>query len=249
MVDVSALLLAVEDFIPVILSAVALTVLARLCFEAEPAVGRPAAAAAVLIPIGGLTKPVYKTILAVTDGARDVAVLDDVLFWLLAPGFLLLTAAVRWARRVDGGGTGALGRAVPALGIIVVAIAALLAVIGSEAWFYLLLGVATAGNVLAVIELVRWARARGDTAGAWFYSASVAIVFGLAWAAASLDQTIAVQWGEQLASTASQAMFLAATLRLAAAVRSEAPQSDERRRRRRPFEPVSSSRLPGQPRR
>ena len=79
----------------------------------------------------------------------------------------------------------------------------------------LLLGVATLGNVAAVTVLIRWGRTNGDSLAVGFYASSLLIVFGLAWAAASLEQTIQTQWGEQLMSTASQGLFLAATVRLA----------------------------------
>jgi hypothetical protein len=220
-IDVPVLLLAIEDYAPVVLSALALAALARTSRDIDPAVGSAVTAAAVLIPVGGLSKPTYKTILALSGGAWDVVVLDDLLFWFLAPGFILLTVGIAAARRVDSGLTSGDARWLVRAAIAVMVTAGVLAVSGSDAWFFLLLTVATVANVLAVIELVRWTIACATPTAAWLYLLSLAIVFGLAGAAAALDQAIAVQWGEQLASTASQVLFLVASLNLVRVVRTE----------------------------
>ena len=65
--------------------------------------------------------------------------------------------------------------------------------------------------------LVRWSTARDDRVAATLFVVNVVIVLGLAWSAAALPQTIPVQWGEQLASTAAQGAFLYGAVRLARA--------------------------------
>jgi hypothetical protein len=90
--------------------------------------------------------------------------------------------------------------------------------LGSDGWFVVLLLTATFTNVAAVVVLVRWASAYRDVLTASLFAASLVIVFGLAWAAASLEQTITVQWGEQLFSTASQGLLLLGSLRLSGLV-------------------------------
>jgi hypothetical protein len=206
--------LALEDFVPVVLSAIALWVLARTSMELDRRCGGYVGAGLLLIAGGGLTKPVYKLLVAVSDGSVDVAALDDLLFWFLAPGFLLLTAGLRGAARTDGGGEPEVGRAALWAAGGVVLLAAVLVAFGSDSWFWVLLVVVTVGNVAAVVVLARWARARGDRVAVALFVTSLLLALGLAWAAASLEQTIPAQWGEQLLSTASQALLLWGSLRL-----------------------------------
>ena len=185
MVDVGLLLLALEDFLPVVLSGLSLWVLGTLGLGLDRRSGSYILASMVLIAGGGLTKPIYKTLLALSGGSVDVRILDEMLFWFLAPGFVLLTGGVRGSARADGGQAAEIGRAGAVVAAGVVVVAGLVAVGGSVAWFLVLLGVATFGNLLAVIELIRWARARNEPVAAVLFGASLAIVFGLAWAAAS----------------------------------------------------------------
>lgn len=214
--------LAAEDFVPVILSAVGFSVLARLSAASDDVAGRLVWAGTWLVVLGGVTKPVYKTMLALSGATIDVAVLDDVLFWLLAPGFLLAAAGLRRARRVDAGRSPVIVGWVVVVAVATVAAAAVLATIAEgRAWFLLLLAVSTVANLWVIAVLVGWSRARGDRTAAVMFLANITIVLGLAWAAASLPQTIPVQWGEQLASTAAQGAFLYGAVRLAGATATE----------------------------
>lgn len=216
--DTGLLLLAIEDFLPVILSGAALFVLARVCGRLDLVAGRYVATSLVLLVVGGLSKPIYKTILAVSDGTIDLVVLDDLLFWFLAPGFILLTAGLRSASRVDRRATPRIERGWPVAAAGVVLVAGMLLAAGSDGWFVVLLLTATLANVTTVVVLVRWASAYRDVVTALVFASSLVIVFGLAWAAASLEQTITIQWGEQLLSTASQGLFLWGSFRLSGLV-------------------------------
>jgi hypothetical protein len=218
-VDVDLLALAAEDFLPVILSAVGFVVLARLSAGIDGWAGRLVWWGGWLIVLGGLTKPIYKSLLAASGGAVDVLVLDDVLFWMLAPGFVLAAAGLRAAARLDSGRPVARLTWAPSLAIATVLGALVLGwTTDGEVWFLLLLGVSTVGNLWAVAVLVGWSLARGEQTAAAMFVLNVTIVFGLAWAAASLPQTIPVQWVEQLASTAAQGLFLYGAVRLARVV-------------------------------
>ena len=216
--DTSLLLLALEDFLPAVLAGTALFVLARVCKRLNSTAGKYVTASLVLLVLGGLSKPIYKTLLALSDGAVDLAVLDDLLFWFLAPGFILLTAGLRTALRVDRGARVRIERGWLAVAVGVVLLAGVLLAAGSGAWFVVLLATATLANVAAVVVLVRWAIVYRDVFTAVVFASALAIVFGLAWAAASLEQTTAIQWGEQLFSTASQGLLLWGSLRLSGLV-------------------------------
>ena len=212
--DSGLLLLAIEDFLPVVLSGFALAVLARVCGRLDVTAGRYVAASLVLLVVGGLSKPIYKTVLALSDGSVDLVVLDDLLFWFLAPGFIMLMGGLRAALRVDRGSTPRIERRWPVAAAGVTVAAGTLVIGGSDAWFVVLLLTATLANVSVVVVLVRWVLAYRDALAAVLFASTLVIVFGLAWAAASLEQTIMIQWGEQLFSTASQGLFLWGSLRL-----------------------------------
>jgi hypothetical protein len=93
--------------------------------------------------------------------------------------------------------------------------AGLAATVEGRAWFFWLLAVATIGNAWVVVVLVRWARRRDDRRAAVLFALNIAIVLGLAGAAAALPQTIPTQWAEQTASAIAQALFWWGAVRLA----------------------------------
>jgi hypothetical protein len=218
MIDLPVLWLALEDFVPVVFSALGLWALTRTARSLDDRAGTFSAVALGLIAMGGFTKPIYKLILALSGGDVDITWLDEVLFWCLGPGFVFLASGLRRARLSDRKGSPVGGRWTPLIAGVVVVVAAIVGAQGSEAWFFVLLLVATVGNVWAVGELVPWSRARDEQAAARLFIGSIVVVFVLAGAAAALEQTIANQWIEQLVSTAGQAMFMTASFRLSAAV-------------------------------
>ncbi len=149
--------------------------------------------------------------------------LDELLFWFLAPGFVFLASGLADGSRVDRGVAtkSPTPWVVTAAAVVFLGLASLVS--GSDAWFPLLLAVATVGNTYVIGVLVAWARRRGDALAAALFAISLLLVFALAWAAAALEQTIAVQWGEQLISTANQALVLLASRRLRARVVASSP--------------------------
>lgn len=225
--DWSLVALALEDVLPVLLSVSGFIVLARLSTSLNTRAGAFVWAGAALIGIGGVTKPIYKSMLALTSGAVDWMVLDRMLFWLLAPGFILIGEGLRSAARTHRGTPThpRLWMVIVALGVVAGGAAAALYVEGSRVWFFFLLGIATLGNLWVAALLIRWASSSGDRLGAGLFAGNIVVVFGLAGAAAALEQTIPIQWGEQLAATAAQGVFLLAGVRLSRRVsaHSEAP--------------------------
>lgn len=217
--DWPLLALAIEDYAPVLLSGLGLLTLRRAVVSLDRRAGQLVAAGTTLIVGGGLTKPVYKTILAVTGGALDVSILDALLFWFLAPGFLLVASGLQAGFRTDQADgaeayTWPVGAAVAA---VMAGVGALLAFDG-RLWFFVLLTIATIGNAWTIFVLMRWANARNERIAQWLFLANLVIVFALAGAASAFEQTIPVQWGEQLASTTAQGLFLVASIRLVGAV-------------------------------
>jgi hypothetical protein len=95
--------LALWDVVPVLLSSVGFVVLSRLSGDSDRGAGLLGWVATALIAGGGLSKNILKSMQAVTGGAFESAVLENALFWLVAPGFLVAMAAFARAVRSDAG--------------------------------------------------------------------------------------------------------------------------------------------------
>ncbi|GAB4586550.1 hypothetical protein [Nocardia sp. IFM 10818] len=204
--------LAVEDFVPVLLTTAGVLVLRRAFPHAR---GIPVAAA--LIGAGGIAKATAKLVAAL-DGSEPTW-LSGLLFPLLTLGFAVLylvlvrdaTGSVpRWAAGLVSGLTAAC------------ALAALLA--GDP---IPLLVSTTVFATLTGIHLIGRARARGDGPAAALFGIQLLVFFILGPLASRPDQTVTLQWIEQACNTAAQAAFLIAALRLRAAARRTAAHDYE----------------------
>ncbi|WP_148017861.1 hypothetical protein [Streptomyces sp. OR43] len=206
--------LAVEDFVPVLLTACAA---ARLVAPAARTgrTGRTlAVSAAVLIAAGGLSKAGWKLVVAL-DGP-DLQVFNKALFPLLSAGFLLLALALLrfglpGAPQARGGE--------PSGGRLPWVFAGLWAVVaGASAAFAStapVMALTIAAVTVCAVRLILLARAAGDTlaassAGFWLLG-----MYVLGPLASRPDQSVALQWVEQSCNTLTQAAALLAAWRLA----------------------------------
>lgn len=190
--------LAVEDFVPVLLTTMGVLVL----YRAIPARGIPIAAA--LIGAGGLAKATAKLIAAL-DGPR-LEWLSGMLFPLLTLGFGLL--CVTLARAATGRTPRWLAVLVPAL----TTVCAVGAVVAADP--IPMLVSTTVFATLTGIQLIGRARDRGDTVAAALFGGQLLVFFILGPLASRPDQTVTLQWIEQLCNSAAQAAFLVAAWRL-----------------------------------
>jgi hypothetical protein len=212
--------LALFNFVPVLLTGVALALLVRLVLRQVPA-GRGAGArwprrwaviGALLVFAGGLSKAAWKLILVSTG--QDLAWLAGLLFPLLGPGFVLLAAAL-WAA-----GNRLLGRKVPdwlslsALGLI---LAAAIAVAVRTAWldiprgwFLPLLLLTTVGNLTLSLVLITLSLRLRLWAGAGLFAVNLAMVLVLPGIAMMEPKTVGVHWLEQSLTAAGSLAFAVA---------------------------------------
>ena len=89
--------LALINFLPVLFTALALVCIARLVRALSDGFAAMALLGAALVVLGGLSKALWKLILAL--GGPDLAILANALFPLMAPGFALLAFALGQAQR------------------------------------------------------------------------------------------------------------------------------------------------------
>jgi hypothetical protein len=229
MVDVSVPL-ALYDFVPVLISAIGLGLIARLVADAEPTLGLWAWLGVGLVVSGGLARASWKLIVA-ADGA-DLRLLHDGLYVLLAPGFLLLGTCV-WRIRAGGDPRGVgRGRGVPPWlpTVAVVTVLAIVSVAGQGAGRVvplLWLAAATVGVAVLTLGCATLSRRQGRPGNGWLFLAYLAITLALNGFARFAVQTEAIQWVEQSLNTLNQVLLLVAARRLAADSRAAAPIRSE----------------------
>ncbi|MFC8529834.1 hypothetical protein [Nocardia sp. NPDC057227] len=189
--------LAVEDFVPVVFTTCGVLLLRRVT-------GTPGTiAAAALIGAGGFAKATAKLVVAL-DGP-DLVWLRSALFPLLTLGFALLYLELT---RNPG-----ISRTRAAIAAAVTGVCAVAALLVADALPMLVS--TTVFATLTAVRLIGLARSRGDTLAAVLFGAQIAVFFVLGPLGARADQTVALQWIEQLTNTAGQAAFLLGAVRLA----------------------------------
>jgi hypothetical protein len=216
------LALALEDFVPVILSALGLYIVSRMVLRVDAGIGRMATIGFALVAGGGLLKATWKLFMAASGGRTDLVWLDKGMFLWMAPGFLLLAFALWYTaeRMTDGPVTQRIWLA-PGIGLALMLLAILLTGFPSlsrDTWRFVLLGIMTLGNVVMTVLLIQKARRFGLGQAALLFLLNIVIVFVLSGMARIPEQTIALQWTEQALNTLAQGAFLYAAYRLSLAV-------------------------------
>lgn len=194
--------LAIEDFAPVLLTTCGVLLLRRLTG------GGWVVVAAGLIGTGGFAKAAAKLVVA-ADGP-DLPWLRGMLFPLLTLGFALLY--VELTRTA----TGRIPRWLVILAPGLTAACAVGAVLAAETLPMLVS--TTVFATLTGIHLIGLARQRGDTVAAALIGVQLLAFFALGPLASRSDQSVALQWAEQVCNTAAQAAFLIAAWRLSASL-------------------------------
>lgn len=206
--------LALLDLVPVVLTALGLRLVARLVGEADPRAGRRAALGAALVVAGGLGKASSKVIAAA--GGPDLPVLAALLYPGLALGYVLLAGAVVAAGRDRAGG--GLRPWLPAALVLGVLLAVTVAAGPGSGRVVPLAWLVTGGTASLVLDglLARRAWRAGRRGAAALLLAHLAATLALQALARPDDQTIALQWVQEILNTVTQAAFLAAATVLAA---------------------------------
>lgn len=198
--------LALTDYVPVALSTLALAWVAGIVGDRAPERRAALVAGVVLIGVGGLAKATGKLVLAVSG--RDVVVLNEGLFPLLAPGMLVVALGV---------GAVLAGRSRPSpralVGTVVALWAGAAALTAATSWVVTkpaLIVVTSAANVALLVLLARASAREGSRAGAALFLASLVGVLALAGMSRALEPTIANQWLEQTANALVQGLLVVA---------------------------------------
>ncbi|MFT5223588.1 MAG: hypothetical protein ACI867_001910, partial [Glaciecola sp.] len=204
---------AFQDAMPVAMSTAGLVALGVGVGRRMGApLGRLAIISAVTIGLGGAAKVSWKLLAA---GAEvDVAWLDDLLFPLLAVGFVGMARLVILTRRGEQVSRGTSVRT----GILVAVTAGLIAaavLVDGAAGLRLARTIAIVASLTMSWQLLAVGTGVGDRLSVAFIVGNVIATLSLAGLARVEVQTLGLQWIEQSVNTASQFVFLLAALRLA----------------------------------
>lgn len=217
--------LALEDFVPVILTGIGATLLLGPLRAHSASAGRTGTAGTALVFLGGLSKATWKLLVAL-DGP-DIQVLNKALFPCLSAGFLLLAHALLTLPAAGEHGPEAVRRTPPLWGFAAVwaATGAAGLLLTSTAPHMVLTIVAV---TVCAVRLILLARSHGDSVAAAAGGLWITGMYVLGPLAARPDQSVALQWVEQSANTLTQGAFVLLAWRLTRcrrATRSTAPSS------------------------
>jgi hypothetical protein len=219
-----SLALALEDFIPVIFSSIGLYFISRMVAHVDSRLATMATAGWILITLGGLLKASWKLMMALSGTAINIVWMDKGMFVWMGVGFTLMAFAVWLMSEVLGGKKPTHIWRAPGivLGLTLVAVLAT----GFpdpevNTWRFMLLGLMTLGNVVLVLLLIQQARRLGQNKLAVLFIINIMLVFVLSGLARIPEQTIPLQWTEQLLNTFAQGAFAYASWKLAGEIMTE----------------------------
>lgn len=208
--------LAIFNFLPVVLTGVALWFLSRYVADQNPDDHRLALLAGGLILTGGLAKATWKLIAATTG--VDLVWLANALFPLMAPGFALLAVALWGAVRHQHGRPIPDGRWQIGLGVVVIAFTAaalrqwVLEV--PRGWFMPLLTLASLGNLATSLLLIGVCLGLHRWGTALLFTVNLLMIFALQPIAMMNPKTLALHWTEQSLTALGTTCFALAAYRL-----------------------------------
>ncbi|MEM7797594.1 MAG: hypothetical protein AAF633_00265, partial [Chloroflexota bacterium] len=190
---------------------------------------RMAALGAGLVFFAGLTKAYWKLNVVLTG--QDITWLANLLFPLMAPGFIILAVGMWGANRQRFGRPVSHGLWLLPLVLIGLTFAAAgyqVAIAGVErGWFMPVMGLASLGNIGLTTILVAMAVRRQKWLMALLFVVNLGMVFALIPIAQIEPKTIGLHWFEQTLTTAGSAAFALASVWLYRVLGEEAvPQID-----------------------
>ncbi|MEL6405398.1 MAG: hypothetical protein AAFR81_13600 [Chloroflexota bacterium] len=208
--------LALYDFAPVLFIGIAMFYVWRMVQNFAPEQAQLAAVGGILVVTAGLTKAGWKLIVATTS--MDIYFLSQLLFPLMAPGFILVMFAV-WAmvRRAN-------DKTVPTwfsiLPVVVIAGAFLWAgqrmfILQIErGWFQPLLMLVSIGNVALISMLVSASMRHKKWGLAGLFFLNIVMTFALQPIATMENLSITMHWIEQTLTTFGAGAFAFAAYQL-----------------------------------
>ena len=212
--------LALEDYLPVIFSIVGTAIIARTIMLRDRTLGLIAWFSVGLLAVGGVLKATWKLLMALNG--TDIPLFSNALFPMIAPGFaLLFTALFAYGRLVRGKSFNNAWFIAPLLLVAASTAGAVALANAGGPWRMAFLPLATLANCAFLMLLARVAWLRGMKGLSAAFVLVLLVVIGMSAMAPSIEQTIAVQWFEQITQTLAQLAFLGATIQLSRRMQQE----------------------------
>jgi len=205
--------LALLDFVPVLLTAIGLIYIIRLVFSILPAQGRIAFLGGLLVVAGGFFRATWKLLMALSHGAQDVNWMENGLFVLMAPGYVMFAWSV-WqvSRSVQ-------GKKILNVWLVPVLTSVLLlgtsyylfvAQTDSLAWKRVLLTMTVIANFVSGILLIIFAFRQKLSMAGWLFIINLVAIFVLNGLARLPEQPVFLHWIDEGINTVSCLGFVIA---------------------------------------
>lgn len=212
---------ALFDYLPVLASLAGMLALAPSLARLVPHLRSLIVLAALAIPLAGACKASWKLLIAL--GHAPIPWLENMLFILLAPGFIVLAHAMRQARGVWQGTSKAHAGSVRSLTLWLllswpVALVLALSMPQSRLWFFYLLAVTTLANAGLILQSLLSSRA---AACGWRVNALLVLSFAATMAMsglARLPDTETTAWIQESVNLLAQTSLALAFWQLARAL-------------------------------
>jgi hypothetical protein len=202
--------LALVDFLPVLFAAFGYFYIFRLVSFVLPVQGRIALLGGILVVTGGLSRAIWKVLMASSEGTTNPVWLENAMFILMAPGYILLAWSVwQTARSVQGKRIFG-GWLLPVTIILIVLLTSFYRYnsdSGSLIWERILLTTLVFATLLTGILLVIFAFRLQLTRAAGLFLVSLVIVLVMNGLARQSEQPIRLQWVEEVLNTVSWLAF------------------------------------------
>lgn len=208
--------LALEDFLPVIFSALGLYLLASMITKMNDDCKNMAYLGFILVTLGGLSKATWKLIYALSEGQTNIVMMDNALFFFLSTGFIFVAFALIYAQR------NLSGKESPSNIWLVPGVLAVITLItafgisftmydpereGRQMWFFILLGMTTIFNFLTLGLAINQSRQQKQWLAVVLFLVNLSAVIILQGLARAAEQTESLQWIEQITNTIAQVGF------------------------------------------
>jgi len=203
--------LALVDFLPTLFSSIGLWFIQRSISQIHAKLGRMAFIGWIAVTLGGLFKAIWKLCMALSNGQLDIVVFDKGLFVWLGFGFLLMVYAWSYAMRVVDQRNPRqnvwLWPAISSAVFLAAAVATGFPDPARSTWRFVLLGLLTISNITLLVLLIKRALRMDRKLIALLFAVNLIISLTLSGLARIPDQTIALQWIEELINTVAQVAF------------------------------------------
>ncbi len=202
--------LALLDFLPVLFAALGFFYIVRLVSFVLPMQGRIAFLGGCLVVMGGLSRALWKLWMAVSGGTMNLVWLENAMFILMAPGYILLAWSVwQTARSVQGKRT--FGAWVVPCAVIlflfVISFYLYQSAPNAPAWERILLTTMVLATLLTGVLLIAFAGHLKLPLATVLFFVNLLIVLVMNGLARQSEQTIPLQWIEEAINTVSWLAF------------------------------------------